>query len=58
MRTLGEAIRVTSKAYYKILDMIEEDDGSNPERTKRLQRAREILDGSLDGLESVREYDY
>jgi hypothetical protein len=57
MRTLGEAIRDTSKTLYKLREMIEKDDGSNPERSRQLKKAEAIVDGSLDGLESIGEWD-
>jgi hypothetical protein len=35
--------------------MIEQDDGHNPERTRRLKAALERIDGALDGIESYWE---
>jgi hypothetical protein len=57
MKTLGEAISVYRKALVKLEELIEEDDGLNPKRTRRLKKAYEIIDGGLDGLESVGEWD-
>ena len=56
-KTLGECRHIVSRAYLNICDKVEQDDGSNPERTRRLLVARERLDGALDGLDSVGEWD-
>jgi hypothetical protein len=57
MKSLGECRRIVFRAYSKICAMVEQDDGSNPERSKRLLIARERLNGMLDGLDSVGEWD-
>lgn len=55
MRTFAEATRVYKRAWLRLFELLEQDDGSNPERTKRLKRAYDKIEGGLDGLESVWE---
>jgi hypothetical protein len=57
MRSIGEYRKIVSTAYFKIRAMVKEDDGSNPERSRRLKRAEEILDGTLDGIDCTLEWD-
>jgi hypothetical protein len=56
-KTLGEAIRVTNRAYANVLDRIKKDDGNCPARSRRLKLAEEKLDAMLDGLYSVGEWE-
>jgi hypothetical protein len=57
MRTLGESIKIYRIAWVKLGDMIEKDDKSDIERTRRLKLAYEKIDGGLDGLEGIGEWD-
>jgi hypothetical protein len=56
MKSIGEVSRRASKAYHRIIDMIEADDRSNLERSKRLKRAQDKLEAILDGIECARDY--
>jgi hypothetical protein len=53
--TVGEAYIRVRRVYDKLRCMVEQDDGSNPERSRRLRRALEIIDGTLDGIEAYWE---
>lgn len=57
MKSIGEYRSIVSTAYLKICDMIKEDNGSNPERSRRLEKARVYLDGTLDGIDTTLERD-
>jgi hypothetical protein len=53
--TVGEAYIRVRRVYDKLSCMVEQDDGHNPERTRRLKVALERIDGTLDGIESYWE---
>lgn len=57
MRTLNEAIRSYVETLERLRRLIEQDTGSNPQRSRRLRRAHDKIEGGLDGLDSVLEHD-
>jgi hypothetical protein len=54
-RSLMEATAFTNEAYRKVLKMVEEDDGSCPERTERLKKAEYRLDIRVEALQGALE---
>lgn len=56
MKSRGECREIVYRAYLKICDMVEKDDGSNPERSRRLKKAESYLDATLDGIDCSIEY--
>lgn len=57
MRELGEAIHCYIETLERLTKLIEKDDGSDPSRSRRLRKAYDKIDGKIDGLDAVREWD-
>lgn len=56
-RTLGEAIRFYVETLERLRILREEDTGRDVERSRRLRKAYDKIEGGLDGLESATEWE-